>query len=223
MAEKREAGGWTMEPDEVMATSPVIPVVVIERREQAVPLAKALLRGGIPIIEVTLRSGAALDAMEEITRRVPELLVGAGTVLSSEDLGRVAEAGARFAISPGMTPGLLQAARRGPIPLIPGVSTISELMVGMELGYTHFKLFPAGAVGGIRFLKAVAGPLPHATFCPTGGISQDDFLEYLALPNVACVGGSWVAPPSLIERGQWDAIARLAREAVERAGKAAGP
>ena len=185
---------WQKEPGEILRQGPVVPVVVIHKLEQAVPLAKALMAGGIRVIEVTLRTPVAVEAIRAISRDVPGAMVGAGTVIRAEELTAVAEAGAVFAISPGLTVELLQAANQGTIPLIPGISTVSELMTGMALGYTHFKFFPAEAAGGVKMLKAIAGPFPQITFCPTGGITLDNYLDYLALGNVACIGGSWIAP-----------------------------
>ena len=208
------ANSWKMAPLDVLNAGPVVPVIVIQKVEQAVPLARALLKGGIRVLEVTLRSAAAVDAIRLLSREVPEAIVGAGTVASRGDLEAVTEAGAVFAISPGLTPSLLEAANQGPIALIPGISTASELMLGMEMGYTAFKFFPAEAAGGVPMLKSIGGPFPHITFCPTGGVSQKNYTDYLALANVACVGGSWIVPSGAIEKGNWDAISRLAEDAV---------
>ena len=208
------ARNWKMAPLEVLNAGPVVPVIVVKAIDQAVPMAQALLKGGIRVLEVTLRSEAAVDAIRLLSREVPEAIVGAGTVASREDLEAVTEAGAVFAISPGLTPSLLEAANQGPIGLIPGISTASELMVGMEMGYTAFKFFPAEAAGGVPMLKSIGGPFPHITFCPTGGVSPNNYKDYLALANVACVGGSWIVPSGEIEKGNWEAITRLAEEAV---------
>ena len=205
---------WKMMPLDVLNAGPVVPVIVIKEIEQAVPLARALLKGGIRVLEVTLRSAAAIDAIRLLSREVPEAIVGAGTVASPEDLQAVAEAGAVFAISPGLTPRLLDAANQGPIALIPGIASASELMLGMEMGYTAFKFFPAEAAGGVPMLKSIGGPFPQITFCPTGGVSQDNYNDYLALANVACVGGSWIVPSREIAAGNWDAITQLAEDAV---------
>ena len=205
---------WKIAPLEVLNAGPVMPVIVIKKIEQAVPLAQALLGGGIKVLEVTLRSDVAIDAIRLISQKVPGAIVGAGTVASPDDLAAVVEAGAVFAISPGMTPTLLDAATQGPIALIPGISTASELMLGMEMGYTEFKFFPAEAAGGIQMLKSIGGPFPHITFCPTGGVSAKNFNDYLALANVACVGGSWIVPAREIEMEDWDAITKLAQNAV---------
>jgi 2-dehydro-3-deoxyphosphogluconate aldolase/(4S)-4-hydroxy-2-oxoglutarate aldolase len=209
---------WKREPGEILGLGPVMPVIMIRKREHAVPLARALVAGGIAVLEITLRTGVALDAIRDIIREVPEAVVGAGTVVTPDDLRAVTEAGAVFAISPGLTPKLLDAANWGPIALIPGISTVSELMTGLARGYPHFKFFPAGVAGGVRMLKAMAGPFPGVTFCPTGGIGAEDYREYLALGNVACVGGSWLAPSSVLEEEDWESITRLARQTVESAG-----
>jgi 2-dehydro-3-deoxyphosphogluconate aldolase/(4S)-4-hydroxy-2-oxoglutarate aldolase len=205
---------WKIAPLDVLNAGPVVPVIVIRKIEQAVPLAQALLKGGVKVLEVTLRSEVAVDAIRRISREVPEAIIGAGTVASPGDLEAVAEAGAVFAISPGLTPTLLTAANHGPIALIPGISTASELMFGMEMGYTEFKFFPAQAAGGVQMLKSIGGPFPHITFCPTGGVSPKNYNDYLALANVACVGGSWIVPSREIEMENWDAITKLAQKAV---------
>jgi 2-dehydro-3-deoxyphosphogluconate aldolase/(4S)-4-hydroxy-2-oxoglutarate aldolase len=210
---------WKMEPGEVFAQGVVVPVMVIKDLAHAVPLARALVAGGIRVLEITLRTAVAVEAIREIARAVPEAVVGAGTVTSVDDLAAVSEAGAVFAISPGLTPELLDGANQGPIALIPGIATVSELMTGLHRGYDHFKFFPAEAAGGVPMLKAIAGPFPKVTFCPTGGIGLGNYREYLALGNVACVGGSWVAPAEAVAQGDWGRISQLAREAVEGAGK----
>ncbi len=205
---------WKIEPAEILSMSPVIPVMVIKKLEQAVPLARALVAGGVKVLEITLRTTPAIDAIAAISSEVPDAVVGAGTVTTPEDLNTVAEAGAVFAISPGLTPELLEAANNGSIALIPGISTISELMTGLSRGYDHFKFFPAEAAGGIKMLKAIAGPFSKVTFCPTGGISPANYRDYLSLANVACVGGSWIVPDEAVERENWDRITALAREAL---------
>jgi 2-dehydro-3-deoxyphosphogluconate aldolase/(4S)-4-hydroxy-2-oxoglutarate aldolase len=197
----------------------MIPVMVIKKLEQAVPLARALVAGGIHVLEITLRTPVAMDAILSIRREVAGAIVGAGTVTRGEELAEIAEAGAVFAISPGLTAELLEAANQGPIPLIPGIATVSELMAGMALGYSHFKFFPAEAAGGVKMLQAFAGPFPQVTFCPTGGITSANYREYLGLKNVACIGGSWVAPQEAIGRGDWARITELTREAVEKSGR----
>lgn len=200
--------------DEILHKAPVLPVIAIERLEDAVPLARALVAGGLPVLEVTLRSAVALDAIRAIAFDVPEAIVGAGTVLHPDDFTEVAEAGARFAISPGATECLYTAAESSPVPWLPAISTASELMRGLERGHERFKFFPAEAAGGVAALKSFAGPFPRARFCPTGGIDALSALRYLALPNVLTVGGSWMLPRMAIESGQWDEIERLARAAV---------
>ena len=210
---------WKIAPAEVFAQGPVVPVMVIKDLDRAVDLARALVAGGIRVLEITLRTPVAVAAIREIARAVPEAVVGAGTVTSVEELATVSEAGAVFAISPGLTPELLDGANQGDIALIPGIATVSELMTGLQRGYDHFKFFPAEAAGGIPMLKAIAGPFPQVVFCPTGGIGLGNYREYLALSNVACVGGSWVAPPEAVAQGDWGRISQLARDAVLSAGK----
>ncbi|MFZ1956707.1 MAG: bifunctional 4-hydroxy-2-oxoglutarate aldolase/2-dehydro-3-deoxy-phosphogluconate aldolase [Desulfobacterales bacterium] len=210
---------WKLQPDDIMRQGTVIPVMVIKKLEQAVPLARALVAGGIHVLEITLRTPVAMDAILSIRREVAGAIVGAGTVTRGEELAEIAEAGAVFAISPGLTAELLEAANQGPIPLIPGIATVSELMAGMALGYSHFKFFPAEAAGGVKMLQAFAGPFPQVTFCPTGGITSANYREYLGLKNVACIGGSWVAPQEAIGRGDWARITELTREAVEKSGR----
>ncbi len=203
-----------MNAQEILQEGPVIPVMVIRNPDHAVPLAHALLEGGIRVLEITLRSDAALEAIRRVRTEVPDALVGAGTVLSAQHLQDVEEAGGLFVISPGLTPNLLAAADEATIPLIPGVGTASELMLALEAGLTELKFFPAQAAGGVQMLKAFGGPFPQVTFCPTGGISEKNYRDYLALPNVACVGGSWLVPAKAVERGDWAAITPLAEKAV---------
>lgn len=200
--------------DDIMQTSPVIPVMVIDHLVDAVPLAQALVDGGLTVLEITLRTGAALEAITAIKRAVPKAIVGAGTVINTESFAAAQAAGAEFIVTPGCTPALLAAARRAALPFLPGVNTPSEAMVLLEHGIHAMKFFPAAAAGGIPMLKAMAGPLPQIRFCPTGGISPDNARAYLALPNVTCVGGSWMAPPELIKAANWNEITRLAREAT---------
>lgn len=207
---------WPLSPLDILQTGPVVPVIVINKIEHAVPLARALVKGGIKILEITLRSNIALEAIAQVSREVPEAIVGAGTVVSARDLQAVADAGGQFAISPGLTPSLLAAANEGPIALIPGISSASELMLGMEQGYTAFKFFPAAAAGGVKMLKSIGGPFPQITFCPTGGISPENFLDYLQLPNVACVGGSWLVPSKTIAAQDWPKITEIARQTLLR-------
>ncbi|GGE66624.1 bifunctional 4-hydroxy-2-oxoglutarate aldolase/2-dehydro-3-deoxy-phosphogluconate aldolase [Shewanella carassii] len=205
---------WSLQPQDVFKLSPIIPVMVINKIEHAVPLAKALVAGGIRVLEVTLRTDCALEAIGRIAAEVPEALVGAGTILNEAQLAQAAEAGAQFAITPGATVELLKAGKAGKIPLIPGVASISEVMVGLGLGYTHFKFFPAEASGGVNALKAFGGPLADVRFCPTGGITPSSYKDYLALGNVDCIGGSWIAPVEAMEQGDWDRITRLCQEAI---------
>ncbi|WP_026375158.1 bifunctional 4-hydroxy-2-oxoglutarate aldolase/2-dehydro-3-deoxy-phosphogluconate aldolase [Aestuariibacter salexigens] len=206
---------WTISSETVFNQGPVMPVLVIKDVEVAVPLAKALMAGGINVLEVTLRTPAALDVIARIAKEVPDAMIGAGTVTNAEQLKQVTDAGAKFAISPGMTTELLAAGSAGSIPLIPGISSTSELMKGLDAGYTHFKFFPAEASGGVKALKSIAGPFPNVTFCPTGGIGPDNYLDYHAIPSVRCVGGSWLAPDDAIEQHDWARITQLARQAVD--------
>lgn len=198
----------------ILKLAPVVPVVVIHELAHAVPLARALVAGGTPAIEVTLRTPVALDAIRAIAVEVDGAQVGVGTVLSPRDLEAAERAGARFAVSPGVTHDLLDAADDSEVPLLPGAATASEVMQLLERGYTYQKCFPAAAIGGAALLRAWAGPLPAARFCPTGGITVDSAREYLALPNVVCVGGSWLAPRQAVEAGDWKMIESLARAAA---------
>jgi len=199
---------------EILQTGPVVPVMVIKDTKHAVPLAKALVAGGVKVLEITLRSDAALESIKLISEQVPDAIVGAGTVTSEKDLDNITAAGAVFAISPGLTPKLLEASNRSSIPLIPGISSASELMYGMEAGLTEFKFFPAEAAGGLQMIKSLGGPFPHITFCPTGGISPANYKSYLALKNVACVGGSWLATKDAVLAGDWDRITNICKDAV---------
>jgi len=192
-----------------------MPVMVIQNLDDAVPLAKALVAGGIKVLEITLRTPIALEAIRLITQEVKEAIVGVGTITTPEQLKAAEDAGAVFAISPGLTPTLLAAAKAGNIALIPGISTLSELMLGMEYGLDHFKFFPAEAAGGIPMLKAIAGPIPQVTFCPTGGISPENYNAYLKLSNVACVGGSWLAPAEAVKSKNWAQVTELAKAAID--------
>ncbi|MFT4179554.1 MAG: bifunctional 4-hydroxy-2-oxoglutarate aldolase/2-dehydro-3-deoxy-phosphogluconate aldolase [Thermomonas sp.] len=200
--------------DAVFALAPVIPVLAIDRIEDAVPLCRALVNNGLPVLEITLRTACALDAIAQVARELPNACVGAGTVLNATDLANVEAAGARFAISPGVTDTLYNAAKTSGVPLIPGIATAGELMRGLEHGWRRFKFFPAEASGGVAALKGFAGPLPMARFCPTGGIDAAKAPAYLALPNVACVGGSWMLPSDAIKAGDWERIGKLAAEAA---------
>lgn len=208
---------WKIQPDIILNTCPVMPVMVIQNLDDAVPLAQALVAGGIKVLEITLRTPIALEAIKLISQEVEGAIVGAGTITTPEQLTAAEQAGAVFAISPGLTPKLLTAALAGNIALIPGISTLSELMFGMEYGLDHFKFFPAEAAGGIPMLKSIAGPIPNVTFCPTGGISPENYNSYLQLSNVACVGGSWLAPADVVKAKNWLKVTDLAKQAIERA------
>lgn len=198
----------------IAARAPVIPVLTIETLDTAVPLARALVRGGLPVLEITLRTDAGLDAIRAVADEVPEAIVGAGTVLNAAQLDQVQRAGARFAVSPGCTDALARAARSSGLPFLPGVQTVSEAMVLGDLGFGILKLFPADAAGGLTWIKAVGAPLSVLRFCPTGGITAETAPAYLALPNVACVGGSWVAPRVAVATGDWQSVERLAAAAA---------
>lgn len=200
---------WDLLPETVFCSSPVMPVIQIKEIEQAIPLATALFAGGIHVLEVTLRTPIALEALSLLTSTFPEAMIGVGTVTTPEQLQQAIDLGAKFAFSPGYTQSLLKAGSVASIPFIPGVASISELMEGMALGYTHFKFFPAAAAGGIPMLRAIYGPFPQARFCPTGGINEGNFSDYLSLPNVSCVGGSWIVPEDLIRKGHWSLITDL--------------
>ena len=205
---------WKMTSEEIFNQGPVVPVLVVKDVAYAVPLAKALIAGGIRVLEVTLRTESALEVIAKIAKEVPDAIIGAGTVTNREQLQQVIDAGAKFAISPGMTTDLLKAGNEGSIALIPGVSSISELMTAKDLGYTHLKFFPAEASGGVKALKAIGGPCPEIAFCPTGGITPSNYNDYLALSNVRCCGGSWLAPEDAMANGDWDKITELATQAV---------
>jgi 2-dehydro-3-deoxyphosphogluconate aldolase/(4S)-4-hydroxy-2-oxoglutarate aldolase len=201
-------------PGSVLDLAPVVPVVVIEDAADAVPLARALVAGGLPAIEVTLRTPAALDAIRAIAGAVPEAVVGAGTVVTPGQVADAGAAGARFLVSPGWTDVLLDAMRASGVPFLPGVSTTSEVVALLERGVREMKFFPAEAAGGTAYLRSLAGPLPQARFCPTGGIGPNSAPEYLALPNVGCVGGSWMLPPDAVADRDWARVETLAREAA---------
>ena len=199
---------------ELMRVGPVIPVIVIEELAHAVPLARALVAGGIRVLEVTLRTPAGLDAIAAIVREVPGAIVGVGTITQPQEFALSARAGARFAVTPGLTPALIDAARHAAIPLLPGVMTPSDVIAAKAAGYRELKLFPAQQAGGIGMLRALGGPFPDVNFCPTGGVTVATAPDFLALPNVACVGGSWLTPKEAIAAGDWDRISALAREAA---------
>ncbi|MGL2681108.1 bifunctional 4-hydroxy-2-oxoglutarate aldolase/2-dehydro-3-deoxy-phosphogluconate aldolase [Helicobacter pylori] len=199
---------------EVLQISPIVPVVVIENIKDAVPLAQSLIEGGIPIIEVTLRSSCALEAIELIAKNVPKMHVGAGTILNPTQLEQAQNRGAEFLISPGLTIKLLEHAKKKDMPLIPGVSSSSEVMQALELGYNALKFFPAEYCGGVKLLNAFNGPFKGVKFCPTGGISADNMHSYLNLENVLCVGGSWLTPKDLIQNKEWDKITEICKRAL---------
>jgi 2-dehydro-3-deoxyphosphogluconate aldolase/(4S)-4-hydroxy-2-oxoglutarate aldolase len=204
----------------LLASTKVLPVLTIHSTEDALLVCSALAAGGIRAVEITLRTPAALAAIQEVKRQLPEFIVAAGTVRSVSDMQAVVSVGVDFAVSPGFTPMLSQCAESLDLPFLPGVSTPSEIIAGSECGHRTFKLFPAAAVGGIPLLKALASPFGDILFCPTGGIGPHDFLDYLSLPNVLCIGGSWMVDPRLIEARQWDMIKALASECVTLQQKA---
>ncbi len=199
---------------EVLQISPIVPVVVIENIKDAVPLAQSLIEGGIHIIEVTLRSSCALEAIELIAKNVPKMCVGAGTILNPTQLEQAQNRGAEFLISPGLTIKLLEYAKKKDMPLIPGVSSSSEVMQALELGYSALKFFPAEYCGGVKLLNAFNGPFKGVKFCPTGGISADNMRSYLNLENVLCVGGSWLTPKNLIQNKEWDKITEICKRSL---------
>ncbi|GAA9458442.1 bifunctional 4-hydroxy-2-oxoglutarate aldolase/2-dehydro-3-deoxy-phosphogluconate aldolase [Helicobacter pylori] len=199
---------------EILQISPIVPVVVIENIKDAVPLAQSLIEGGIQIIEVTLRSSCALEAIELIAKNVPKMRVGAGTILNPAQLEQAQNRGAEFLISPGLTIKLLEYAKKKDMPLIPGVSSSSEVMQALELGYSTLKFFPAEYCGGVKLLNAFNGPFKGVKFCPTGGISADNMRSYLNLENVLCVGGSWLTPKNLIQNKEWDKITEICKRSL---------
>ncbi|WP_300302224.1 bifunctional 4-hydroxy-2-oxoglutarate aldolase/2-dehydro-3-deoxy-phosphogluconate aldolase [Ferrovibrio sp.] len=201
--------------DAILSRAPVIPVLVVEDATQAVPLAKALVAGGLSVLEITLRSAAALEAIKRIAAEVPEAVVGAGTVLNAAQFAAAQLAGAKFVISPGATDALYYTAKDTGLPYLPAVATASEVMRALEQGFTRAKFFPAEAMGGIRALQSLAGPFPQMRFCPTGGITEANLAAYAALPNVASVGGSWLAPADKLAAGDWAGITAIAKRAVQ--------
>tara|TARA_R110000850_G_scaffold112577_4_gene226682 strand:- start:1671 stop:2303 length:633 start_codon:yes stop_codon:yes gene_type:complete len=201
--------------DEIVKVAPVVPVMVIENLEDAVPLAQALYNGGLKVLEITLRTPVALDAISAMVKALPDdAVIGSGTVVTPQDLQASVDAGAKFMVSPGTTPALIEAAKNCDIPLLPGIATPSEAMNLYTQGFTHLKFFPAESAGGVSMVKSIGGPLPQITFCPTGGINLEKAPSYLALPNVACVGGTWMAPKNLIAEKKWEEIETLARQAA---------
>jgi len=199
----------------ILEGQPVIPVLRIERAEDAAPLARALAKGGLPAVEITLRTPQALDAIRRVAAEVPEAIVGAGTILNARQFADAVAAGATYIVSPGQTPSLFDAAADSAVPLLPGATTAMEIMLAVERGYDILKFFPAEQAGGAAFLKSLASPFGGVRFCPTGGITPSNAATYLGLPNVVCVGGSWVAPDALVAAGAWDQITALAAECVK--------
>ena len=205
---------WQIMPKDLFNMGPIVPVLVINNVEEALPIAEALLTAGVKVLEVTLRTPAALDVISAIAKELPEAIVGSGTVTNRQQLQQSYDAGAKFAISPGLTKDLLQAGNDGKIALIPGISSISELMDGADYGYDHLKFFPAEASGGVNAIKSIGGPFPDIRFCPTGGINLNNVRDYLALPNVVCCGGSWLVSSTIVENKNWTEITRLANQAL---------
>ena len=198
----------------LLSRVPVVPVVVVDDLAHAVPVARALVAGGLPVIELTLRTPVALEAIRAIASEVPEILVGAGTIVTPGQAKEALDAGAQFLVSPGSTPSLLGAMADTGLPFLPGTATVSEVLAVLEAGYTELKFFPAEASGGAAFLKSIAAPVPAARFCPTGGITAASAPSYLALPNVGCVGGSWLTPADVLASGDWSRVTELARAAA---------
>lgn len=205
---------WQVSPQDLFTMGPIIPVLVIKDVADALPIAEALLTSGIKVLEVTLRTPSALDVINTIARELPEAVIGAGTVTNKEQLQQSYDAGAKFAISPGLTKDLLQAGTAGNIALIPGISSISEMMDAIDSGYDHLKFFPAEASGGVKAIQSIGGPFPDIKFCPTGGININNIKDYLALPNVSCCGGSWLVTDEIVRAKNWSAITTLANQAL---------
>ena len=208
------SNNWQIKPADIFAMGPIVPVLVIENVKDALPIAEALLAANVKVLEVTLRTPAALEVISTIAKHLPEAIIGAGTVTNREMLQKSYDAGAQFAISPGLTKDLLQAGQEGEIALIPGISSISELMTGIDLGYDHLKFFPAEASGGVKALQSIGGPFPDIKFCPTGGINLKNIRDYLALPNVVCCGGSWLVSDEIVKQRNWQEITRLAQQVL---------
>lgn len=205
-----------MQIKEIMTLAPVIPVIVVDKIEQAVPLGRALVKGGLPVLEVTLRTPVALDAIRAMAAEVEGAVVGVGSVTRPEEIGKALDAGAQFGVSPGLTKALADEIKDSGLPFLPGTMTPSEVLAARAMGFSALKLFPAQQAGGVGMLKAIGGPIADVVFCPTGGVSPANFREFLALPNVLCVGGSWVTPKEAVDSGDWETIARLAAEASGR-------
>jgi 2-dehydro-3-deoxyphosphogluconate aldolase/(4S)-4-hydroxy-2-oxoglutarate aldolase len=205
---------WQIMPKDIFAAGPIVPVLVINKVEEALPIAEALLAANVKVLEVTLRTPAALDVISTIAKELPEAIIGSGTVTNRQQLQQSYDAGAKFAISPGLTKDLLQAGNEGNIALIPGISSISELMDGADYGYDHLKFFPAEASGGVNAIKSIGGPFPDIRFCPTGGINLKNVRDYLALPNVVCCGGSWLVSSDIVRDKNWSQITSLANQVL---------
>jgi 2-dehydro-3-deoxyphosphogluconate aldolase / (4S)-4-hydroxy-2-oxoglutarate aldolase len=204
-----------MTASSLLDIAPVIPVVVVHDAADAVPIAQALVDGGLPMIELTLRTPAALEAIKRIANEVPDITVGAGTIVDTYQPHQAAAAGAQFLVSPGSTPALRAAMRDSGLPHLPGVATVSEVLTLLEHGYTEMKFFPAEPAGGTPYLRAIHSPVPAARFCPTGGITPTNLTDYLNSPNVGCVGGSWLTPADAVERHDWSQISGIANDALE--------
>jgi 2-dehydro-3-deoxyphosphogluconate aldolase/(4S)-4-hydroxy-2-oxoglutarate aldolase len=210
---------WQISPQALFSMGNIIPVLVIKEVADALPVAEAILASGIKVIEVTLRTPAALEVITEIATHLPQAIVGAGTITNAEMLHQAQQAGAKFAISPGLTQDLLIAGKASNIALIPGISSISELMDSIDLGYNYLKFFPAEAAGGVKTLNAIGGPFPEVRFCPTGGINLTNINDYLALPNVPCCGGTWLVTNDIVKRKSWSDITALCHQVVEHTAK----
>lgn len=206
----------TAELDSICLKAEVIPVITIDRVEDAVPMGRALVEGGLNVLEITLRTSCALEAIKRMKKELTGASIGVGTVLTPAQYRQAESAGADFVVTPGTTEALYRYGVESPVPMLPGVATVSELMTGWQYGYRRFKFFPAEASGGAKAIKAFAGPIGEARFCPTGGITLDNADEYLKLPNVMCVGGSWLTPKAMVEAEDWAGIKKLAQEAAER-------
>jgi len=208
----------TQKLDLICNSTPVIPVLTLENAEQAIGIGKALVDGGLIVLEITLRSAYGLTAIKQLKQALPNAIIGAGTVMTPQQYESCVEAGADFIVSPGFTTELLHHGSQSSVPLLPGIGSVSEAMQAMALGYRRFKLFPAAVVGGVGFLKAIGGPISELKFCPTGGIKPTNAADYLALHNVMCVGGTWLTPTDLVQQKNWQAIEELAKQACALAG-----
>ncbi|MDN6296494.1 MAG: bifunctional 4-hydroxy-2-oxoglutarate aldolase/2-dehydro-3-deoxy-phosphogluconate aldolase [Halomonas sp.] len=216
MIDKQLPSTRTAELDSICLKAEVLPVITIERLEDAVPIARALVEGGLQVLEITLRTACALDAVARIREALPGASIGVGTVLTPAQYRQAEQAGADFVVTPGATEALYRYGIESPVPMLPGVASVSEVMTGWQYGYRRFKFFPAEASGGVAALKAFSAPLAEAHFCPTGGINVDNAGDYLALDNVMCVGGTWLTPKALIDAEDWDGIRELAKQAADR-------